>query len=58
MFARAAGIQVNIVPYKGSSPAMNDLLGGHINAVLDNTGVQTPVHQGRKSAAVVRRTNP
>ena len=42
MFARAAGIQVNIVPYKGSSPAMNDLLGGHINAVLDNTGVQTP----------------
>lgn len=42
MFARAAGMQVNIVPYKGSSPAMNDLLGGHIDAVLDNTGVQTP----------------
>jgi len=42
MFARAAGIQINIVPYKGSSPAMNDLLGGHIDAVLDNTGVQTP----------------
>ena len=42
MFARAAGIEVNIVPYKGSSPAMNDLLGGHINALLDNTGVQTP----------------
>src|SRR3546814_8130940 len=30
MFARAAGMQVNIVPYKGSSPAMNDLLGGQI----------------------------
>lgn len=42
MFARAADIQVNIVPYKGSSPAMNDLLGGHIDAALDNTGVQTP----------------
>lgn len=42
MFARAAGIQLNIVPYKGSSPAMNDLLGGHIDAALDNTGVQTP----------------
>ncbi len=42
MFARAVGMQVNIVPYKGSSPAMNDLLGGHIDAVLDNTGVQTP----------------
>src|SRR3546814_12019684 len=30
MFARAAGMQVNIVPYKGNSPAMNDLLGGQI----------------------------
>lgn len=42
MFARTAGMEVNIVPYKGSSPATNDLLGGHIDAVLDNTGVQTP----------------
>ncbi|WP_144641195.1 Bug family tripartite tricarboxylate transporter substrate binding protein [Bordetella genomosp. 13] len=48
MFAKAAGLQVNIVPYKGSSPAMNDLLGGHINAVLDNTGVQTPFIQAGK----------
>ncbi|MVW70759.1 tripartite tricarboxylate transporter substrate binding protein [Bordetella sp. 15P40C-2] len=42
MIGRAADVQLNIVPYKGSSPAMNDLLGGHIDAVLDNTGVQTP----------------
>lgn len=48
MFAKAAGIEVNIVPYKGSSPAMNDLLGGHIDAVLDNTGVQTPFIQSGK----------
>ncbi|MFC4277946.1 Bug family tripartite tricarboxylate transporter substrate binding protein [Achromobacter aloeverae] len=48
MFAKSAGIQVNLVPYKGSTPAMNDLLGGHINAVLDNTGVQTPfIHSGK-----------
>src|SRR5690606_28501933 len=42
MFARAAGIEVNIAPYKGSSPAMNALLVGHINAVHDNPSVQTP----------------
>jgi len=54
MFAKAAGIQVNLVPYKGSTPAMNDLLGGHINAVLDNTGVQTPfIHSGKVHALFV-----
>jgi tripartite-type tricarboxylate transporter receptor subunit TctC len=42
MIARAADVKLNIVPYKGSSPAMNDLLGGHIDVALDNTGVQTP----------------
>ena len=48
MFARAAGIDVNIVPYKGSSPAINDLLGGHIDAALDNTGVQIPYIQSEQ----------
>jgi len=57
MFARAAGIQVNIVPYKGSSPATNDLLGGHIQAMLDNTGVQTPfIRDGKVRPLFV--TNP
>lgn len=57
MFARAAGIEVSLVPYKGSSPAMNDLLGGHIDAVLDNTGVQTPfIKSGKVRPLFV--TNP
>jgi tripartite-type tricarboxylate transporter receptor subunit TctC len=30
MFASAAGIKLTHVPYKGSGPAMNDLIGGHI----------------------------
>jgi tripartite-type tricarboxylate transporter receptor subunit TctC len=29
-FARAAGIQLVHIPYKGTGPAMTDLLGGHI----------------------------
>ena len=29
-FARAAGIQIVHIPYKGTGPAMSDLLGGHI----------------------------
>ncbi|HEY4774439.1 MAG TPA: tripartite tricarboxylate transporter substrate-binding protein [Xanthobacteraceae bacterium] len=30
MFAKAAGIQMTHVPYKGSAPALTDLIGGHI----------------------------
>ena len=30
-----AGIQINIANYKGSAPALNDLLGGHIDAMFD-----------------------
>ena len=30
LFAHAAGIKLTHVPYKGSGPAMNDLIGGHI----------------------------
>ena len=29
------GIKVNLVPYRGAAPALNDLLGGHIDAMFD-----------------------
>jgi tripartite-type tricarboxylate transporter receptor subunit TctC len=29
------GIKINIVPYRGSGPALNDLLGGHIDLMFD-----------------------
>ena len=33
-FKREAGVQMVHVPYKGSAPALNDLLGGQISAML------------------------
>jgi tripartite-type tricarboxylate transporter receptor subunit TctC len=30
-----AGIDITIVPYRGAGPALNDLLGGHIDAMID-----------------------
>jgi tripartite-type tricarboxylate transporter receptor subunit TctC len=30
LFKTEAGVDVAIIPYKGSAPAMNDLLGGHV----------------------------
>jgi len=35
MFARAAGIELRHVPYKGSAPAIADLLGGQIPLMFD-----------------------
>jgi tripartite-type tricarboxylate transporter receptor subunit TctC len=34
IFARQAGIQLNHIPYKGTAPALNDLLGGQVDATL------------------------
>jgi len=35
MFAKAAGIELKHVPYKGSAPAVTDLLGGQIPLMFD-----------------------
>jgi tripartite-type tricarboxylate transporter receptor subunit TctC len=34
LFASAAGIKLNHIPYKGMGPALTDLLGGQVDAVL------------------------
>jgi len=41
VYARAAGLKLNHVPYKGAGPALKDLLGGVIEVVFD-PGVGLP----------------
>jgi tripartite-type tricarboxylate transporter receptor subunit TctC len=36
------GIKITIIPYKGAAPALNDLLGGHIDAMFDAMPVMVP----------------
>jgi tripartite-type tricarboxylate transporter receptor subunit TctC len=36
LFQRAAGIQLNHVPYKGGAPALNDAIAGHLQMVAVN----------------------
>ena len=38
MFANAAGIKINHIPYRGVGPAVNDLTGGHIQLTFAGWG--------------------
>jgi tripartite-type tricarboxylate transporter receptor subunit TctC len=42
LFRSTTGANITIVPYKGSAPALNDLLGGHIDAMFDAMPMMAP----------------
>jgi len=54
----AGGLQITHVPYKGTAPALADLLGGQVEMMCDNLGVSLPhVRSGRlKALAVASRS--
>jgi tripartite-type tricarboxylate transporter receptor subunit TctC len=45
LFETTAGVKFNHVPYRGTAPAMNDLVGGHILFMFDNLSSSLPQHQ-------------
>jgi tripartite-type tricarboxylate transporter receptor subunit TctC len=51
-FMKAAGITANVVSYKGGAPAVTDLLGGHIDAMVDNAAAQVGNIQADKVRAL------
>lgn len=48
----ALKVQFNIVPYKGSGPALVDLMGGQIDSMVDQTSSSLPQIQGGKLRAI------
>ena len=42
LFMRAAGIKLTHVPYRGAAPAVNDLIAGQIDGVVDNPPTVLP----------------
>lgn len=54
LFQQAYNIDIATVPYKGTAPAMTDLMGGQIDIMCDQTTNTTgPVQSGRIKAFVV-----
>lgn len=48
----AAGLDIVHVPYRGGAPALNDLLGGHIDLLIDGTAL-SQVKAGKLKALAV-----
>jgi tripartite-type tricarboxylate transporter receptor subunit TctC len=43
LFQSQIGIDLNTIPYKGTGPAMNDLLGGQVDLLCDQTTQTVPL---------------
>jgi tripartite-type tricarboxylate transporter receptor subunit TctC len=52
LFKSMAGLDIVHVPYKGSAPMVNDLLGGHIDTAFDNTPNVLPQVNAEKLRAL------
>ena len=47
-----AGINLQVIPYKGSGPAMTDLLGGQVTLMMDSLASSLPPIRGGKIKAI------
>ena len=43
LFMSQIGVDLNTIPYKGTGPAMNDLLGGQVDLLCDQTTTTVPL---------------
>lgn len=51
LFQQALGVEMTAVPYKGTAPALTDLMGGQIDLMCDQTTNTTSVIEGKKVKA-------
>jgi tripartite-type tricarboxylate transporter receptor subunit TctC len=52
LFQTAAGVKMTHVPYRGSSPALTDLMAGNVDLMFDYPAVVMPFIQGKKLTAL------
>ncbi|MDB5619714.1 tripartite tricarboxylate transporter substrate binding protein [Tardiphaga sp.] len=52
LFVKQANIDAPHIPYKGSAPALNDLMGGHVQLMFDSMITTMPLVEGGKVRAL------
>ena len=50
LWAKAVGVSITHIPYKGTGPAMNDVFAGLVDGIFDGPGSIANVHAGRLRA--------
>lgn len=53
LYLRAAGVDLVHVPYQGSGPAMTDLVGGRVQASMDNVAAMPLIKSGKLRALAI-----
>lgn len=51
LFQKTTGVPISFVPYRGAGPAMQDLLGGHIDVMFDQASNSLPAFRAGKIKA-------
>jgi len=49
MFEAATGVKMNHVPYRGTAPAINDLVGGHVDIMFNELATSIELHKGGRA---------
>jgi tripartite-type tricarboxylate transporter receptor subunit TctC len=49
MFEAATGTKMNHIPYKGTAPAINDLVGGHVDVMFNELATSITLHKGGRA---------
>lgn len=53
LWARAEGVKITHVPYRGTSPAMNDVFAGQVDGIFDGASAMPNVQAGRLHAIAI-----
>jgi tripartite-type tricarboxylate transporter receptor subunit TctC len=49
MFEAATGTKMNHIPYKGTAPAINDLIGGHVDVMFNELATSITLHKSGRA---------
>jgi tripartite-type tricarboxylate transporter receptor subunit TctC len=49
MFEQATGTKLVHVPYRGTAPAINDLMGGHVDVLFNELATSTEMHRSGRA---------
>src|SRR5690606_2984710 len=56
LFKSMAGVQMVHIPYRGSGPALTDMIGGHVQLMFDAVGSSQPLVEAGKLRALAVTT--